>query len=171
VPRYDQRVQESDATVRSDVEHVRVKEFEDRDAHLLITSTALSSDDPEQVFTFQFLSDRCLDYIQDLLRDQAFKLAKRFFLENRAYWASFLPFTFTEKKLSNLFEQRHRRTLYFLAELPPPLDIGQAGEFARRQLQKASKLVVDVGPFRSWRQLLPAQLLGNIRLADFRSVG
>src|SRR3989442_1502220 len=112
IPRYDQRVQESDATVRSDVEHVRVKEFEDRDAHLLITSTALSSDDPEPVFTVQLFPGQCLDNIQELLGDQAFKLAKRFFLENRAYRASFLPFTFTEKKLSNLFEQRHRRTLY-----------------------------------------------------------
>src|SRR5438046_10084 len=126
-----------------------------RVAHVLITSTALSSDDPEPVFTVQRFPGQCLDNIQELPGDQAFKLAKRFFLENRAYRPSFLPFTFTEKKLSNLFEQRHRRTLYFLAELLPPLDIGQAGKFARRQLRKASRLVVDVGPFWVWRQLLP----------------
>src|SRR5438093_10727885 len=103
IPRYDQRVQESDATVRSDVEHVRVKEFEDRDAHLLITSTALSSDDPEPVFTVQLFPGQCLDHIAQLLGDEACKLAKRFFLENRAYRTSFLPVTCTATKLASLF--------------------------------------------------------------------
>src|SRR6266581_994741 len=113
VPRYDQGIQKSDATVRGDVEHVRIQEFENRDAHLLITSTALPSHDPEPVFPFQFLSRGCLDYIQQLLGDQPFKLTKRFLLKNRAHMAPFLPFAFFEKQFPDFAEQRYRRTLIF----------------------------------------------------------
>src|SRR5437773_11855590 len=63
VPRYDQWIQESDATLRSDIEHVRVQECENREAHGLITSTALPSHDAEAVFPVQFLSGHCLDHI------------------------------------------------------------------------------------------------------------
>ena len=124
VPRYDQWIQESDATLRSDIEHVRVQEFENRDAHLLITSTALPSHDPEPVFPFQFLSGHCLDHIQDLLGNQAFKLTKRFPLNNRAHLTSFIPFAFFEKQFPDFAEQRYRRTLDLLLEFLLPLDIG-----------------------------------------------
>lgn len=124
VPRYDQWIQESRATFRGYVEHVRVQEFEGRDAHLFIASIAPSSHDSEPVFASQFLPGQRLDDIQELLSDQAFKFAKRFLLKNRAYLDPFPPFTFFEKQLSNFSEQRIRCTLDLLLEFLISLEIG-----------------------------------------------
>src|SRR5207249_6176315 len=55
------------------VEHIRVQEFENHGAHFPITSMDFSIHHPEPIFTFQFLSGHRLDYIQELLRDQALR--------------------------------------------------------------------------------------------------
>src|SRR5207237_5961415 len=94
IPRYDQWIQQSDATFRGYVEHVRVQEFEDGDAHLFIASIAQSSYDPEPVFASQFRPGQRLDYVQALLGNHAFKFGKRFLLNNLVYVAAFLTFAF-----------------------------------------------------------------------------
>src|SRR2546425_886830 len=60
---------------------------------------------------------------QKILDDQAFKLAKRFLLKNRAQLAPFIPFAFFEKQFPDFSEQRYRRTLDLLLEFLLPLDI------------------------------------------------
>ncbi len=82
------------------------------------------SPEPRSGAPFQFLSGHCLDHIQDLLGNQAFKLTKRFPLNNRAHLTSFIPFAFFEKQFPDFAEQRYRRTLDLLLEFLLPLDIG-----------------------------------------------
>jgi len=121
VPRYDQRIEESDAAFRRYVENVCIQEFENGNAHLFITSIALSCYGSERFFAPQFLSHQHLDDLQKRLSNQAFELAKRFLLENGTDLSSLRSLTFLKKQLSNLSEQRQRRSLYLLLEFLAPL--------------------------------------------------
>jgi len=64
------------------------------------------------------------DYIHEFLGDEAFKFAKRLFLENRPHLPAFVPFAFFEQQFPDLFEQRYRRALDLSREFLLALHIG-----------------------------------------------
>ena len=87
VPGFDQRIQERDTVLNRHVEDIRVQELENHYPHLLIASIAELSHQAEPVFTFQFLLGDSLGHVQELLGDEALKLAERLLLKNPAYFS------------------------------------------------------------------------------------
>ena len=84
------------------VEHIRVQEFENHGAHFPITSMDFSIHHPEPIFTFQFLSGHRLDYIQELLRDQALRSPNASSQQSRELGAVYPVCIFQEAALEPL---------------------------------------------------------------------
>src|SRR4029077_9132613 len=100
------------------------EEFQNGHAHLFITPTALPGYRSEPILPSQFPTCERLNHVQELLGDQAFKLTKRLFLEDRLDLRSLLGLAFFEKQLPGFAKQRHWRALNFPFEFLPPLKIG-----------------------------------------------
>src|SRR5216117_1388566 len=82
VPGLNQGVQKGDGVFSRDVEDVGVQKFQHDDAHLLVGAIAEPRHQEEPTLTPELLPRDLLNDVQELLRDEALKLAERLLLED-----------------------------------------------------------------------------------------
>lgn len=82
--------------MRRQVEDVRVEKLQKLSPHLFIASAGESSNYMETVFTVQFFFGDSLDYVEKLLRDEAFEFPEGLLRKNRANLFFSLGYTLIE---------------------------------------------------------------------------
>src|SRR6266478_2599492 len=103
VPGFDEWVQKRNTIFARYVEDVRVQELQNAHAHRFVATAAESRYGLKPGFAFQFVFGDCLDYVQQLLCDEALEFAERLFLKDHPYLFLFPRCALAENQFSNFF--------------------------------------------------------------------
>jgi len=95
------------------------------------------------------------------------EFAEGLLLKNRAYLFFFVWRALAENQFSNFVKQGRGRVPQVSLQFFHALEVDQLRKLIARELQELRHFPINICSARRWRQFLPSQQLGNIRLRNF----